>query len=245
MGFANRFEEGSLFWWCADYPHYEFLTKFPAYDFYVFVEYDAIFSGSFGEVVSALAADGVDFAAFPLSETKEEWHWSKPHAAVYSLEELEGCLMCISVFSRRALTVLAERRLAMSRAPQPAYWPSAEAFLLTEVKRAGLKFASLERFGHCSQFSWRPPHMERDAATAPSPSFIHPVYDQARYVQWALAQGQTLRDMVTPQGPVLRKLLPLPLQAYLLPLAAATGRRLRASVRRRRLRRRNRASTRG
>src|ERR1700742_4753961 len=39
FGLANRFEVGSLIWWNADYPHYQFQDQYPDYDYYVFVEY--------------------------------------------------------------------------------------------------------------------------------------------------------------------------------------------------------------
>lgn len=227
-GLPLRAEEGSLLWWNADYPHYHFHQLHPEYDFYIFVEYDALYRGDFRNIVTHLAAKGIDFAAFALPESKETWHWTKRHAGLYSIATLEGCLMCISAFSHRALAHLLTRRLAMSKEQVP-YWPSAEVFVPTEIKRAGLVTGTLETCGDTTGFSWHGPHLETEVIDGTQPAFLHPVYDQQRFSRWALAQGQTLRDFFDPNGPVLTPLSRLALRAYCPQLMMAAAKALRAS----------------
>ena len=232
MGLAARYEAGALLWWNADYAHYHFFKQHPGYDFYVFIEYDALFTGNLDLLVTQLASAGADFAAFPLRDSKATWHWTKPHLAVYP-DDLDGCLMSVCAFSRRALAMLYRRRLEMSAQPQVPYWPSAEAFLPTESKRAGLNSVSLASFGDTTHFDWHPPCLEQIATRVPRPAFVHPVYDRKRYIQWAIGKGLTLRSLRDPNGPILSARSHLSLGAYL-PLYASAAATLlsRAATRR-------------
>lgn len=222
-GWSDRSEKGAYFWWNADYPHYNFFSKHPGYDLYVFIEYDALLLGSIDRFVEAVRERGLDFVALPLREPLDTWAWTAGHRRTYGSEELQGCLMCISVQSGRALQILRSRRLAMAQQPSIPFWPSAEAFLPTEVNRAGLRSGSLEDFGDLSLFDWRPPLLEDDVVGRPGQAFVHPVYDRKRYVRWALDSGPTLRLLTAPDGSVRSRLVRFPLRTYLLPWLGAFG----------------------
>jgi hypothetical protein len=187
LGLANRFERGSLLWWNADFAHYQFFDLHPEYDFYVFIEYDALAHLDLDRMVDQIAERGIDFVCLPIREEKEEWAWTAPHQKVYPLEEIEGTLICISVFSKRAVQLLFNRRLEMSVAPGPPYWPISEVFMPTEIKRAGLRTASLDNFGSLTHYDWFPPIHEDDAMKLPTPAFLHPVYDSGRFIRRAKA----------------------------------------------------------
>ena len=62
------------------------------------------------------------------------------------------------------------------------YWPIAEAFIASEIFRAGLTFQSLDTFGDTSAFDWYPPTLEDDLPDLAGCAFLHPVLDPARYV---------------------------------------------------------------
>ncbi len=228
-GYAPRFERGSLLWWNADYPHYHFHDVCPDYDFYVFIEYDALYVGHFDHLIREIAKQGIDLAAFPLPEPKASWCWTQPHLRVYPMESLEGCLICISVISNRALGALSKRRLAMSCDESIAFWPSAEVFLATECKLLGFHVASLEAYGDASGFNWRPPRLEEKVIQRSGPAFFHPVYDRRRYIQWALEQGST-RQLFDVRGPVLKALVQLPVSAYAPALVAKFAKWARAAL---------------
>ena len=114
FGLANRFEVGSLIWWNADYPHYQFKNQYPDYDYYVFVEYDAVIYGGIGYIVERAAALTADLVTLPIGTPKHEWFWTKFHRQAYRLAELQGSLNCVAVFSNRALTMLERRRREMA-----------------------------------------------------------------------------------------------------------------------------------
>ncbi|MDT8871217.1 hypothetical protein RAA17_09420 [Komagataeibacter rhaeticus] len=97
MGFANRFEKGSLIWWNADYTHYQVHDRIPDYDYYLFVEYDACITGDGQCLLAAMMADGADFVAHPIS-SGPRWYWARFHAGVYPAGRLRASLNCISFF---------------------------------------------------------------------------------------------------------------------------------------------------
>lgn len=230
-GFANRFEKGSLIWWNADYPHYHFFDLHPDYAFYVFLEYDALYMGQFDLLVQRLASGGVDLAVQLLDQPKETWSWTEPHLGTYTLKEIEGCLMSICAFSRQAIAALGRRRLEMKADPGVSFWPSAEAFLPTEAKRAGLNCVSLSHFGDAKHLRWRPARLEAEVMETSGGGFFHPVYDQQRYVHWALAQGVTPRNYMHRNGPVIPHLLRLSPRTYLPALIAAWSNSVSSSIR--------------
>lgn len=229
-GWSGRFEKGSLFWWNADYPHYDFFSHYADYQLYVFVEYDALMLGDIDLLVEQIRERNLDFVALPLREPMQEWAWTPGHLRTYSREELLGCLMCVSVFSKRALQMLSTRRRAMARDSTIPFWPSAEAFLPTEIARAGFHSASLEEFADLTQFDWRPPHLEEDVIERTGPALIHPVYDRRRYVRWAIEAGPTLRLLFDREGVARSSLARLPRHVYFLPWLIAVVRALGSSA---------------
>ena len=218
-GLADRAERGSLLWWNADYVHYHFFNLHPSYDLYFFVEYDSLFLGDLDRLAQQLWDDQIDLAALPMKESLESWPWTGPHLQTYSQADLGGCLICISVLSHRALRHLRDRRQEMSRDPEVVFWPSAEAFLPTEIKRSGLRFGSLDDYGDTASYTWRPPQLEAETQAHPEPAFVHPVYDQRRYLSWVIERGDTLRESLDPTGFVWTTLARFPLRTYFPALA--------------------------
>lgn len=228
-GWSNRVEHKSLLWWNADYPHYQFQRTYPQYDFYVFVEYDALFLGSWDEVIAQLATDKIDFAAFPLRVPLDEWHWAQRHALTYSRDQIQGCLMSISIQSRKALEALGERRQRLAREDVP-YWPSAEVFMATEARRLELLTTSLDRFADARHFDWHPPCLEEEAIKAQQPAFLHPVYDRQRFLRWCLAHTATFVELLQPKKPVLQNLSRMPVHVFLAPYAGLVWKALLTSL---------------
>ena len=138
---------------------------YPDYDYYVFQEYDVTLKGNFDDLVNGIATAGADFAALPIREEKRNWCWTDPHLPTYPFEQIEGCLMSLSVFSKRALSMLARRRLEMSGSTEVLFWPSAEVFLPTEIKASGYSYVSLAQFADTARYDWRLP-LSRKKLTA-------------------------------------------------------------------------------
>ena len=232
-GLANRFEQGSLIWWNADYPHYTFHREFGEYDYYVFVEYDTVIQMPIADLIERMAADGADFAALPIRTPIKDWFWTQSHTQVYPVEQLRGTLNCVAVFSNRALSLLRSRRVAMAEDPAVTYWPSSEVFVPTELARAGYECRSLDEFGDTSRYDWYPPTLEADLPELSAHTFLHPVLDQNRYVAVNLRSNASLSHYLRPSSALRRSLARLPARAYVHLLPGAVQRRLRLVLRQR------------
>ncbi len=241
LGLANRFEKGSLIWWNADYPIYAFHRAHPGYDYYVFVEYDSLVRSPLAPMVHAMASRGLDFVAAPIADPSTGWFWWPYARRVYDAEVLRASLNCISFYSARALALLFERRLAMARDPGVRSWPISEAFVATEIARAGYTAAPLALFGDDSAYDWFPPVLEDDLGTLDAQVFVHPVLDTPRYLKSVLTNGGHWRDYFRASSPLRRRLSRLPVESYAPQLAEAAWRRFRTQQRERLERRLQRA----
>ncbi len=173
-GLADRFEKGSLLWWNPDYVHYQFQDRHPDYDYYVFVEYDAVIYGGIAPLIQRAAALHADLVTLPIRTPVEDWYWAIFHQQTYPLAELRGALNCMAVFSSRALGMLGRRRREMATNGQSLYWPSSEAFIPTEIGRAGYSCHSLAEFGDVSGYDWFPPLLEEDLPAVSGAAFFSP-----------------------------------------------------------------------
>lgn len=238
LGFADRFEKGSLLWWNPDYVHYQFQERHPEYDYYVFVEYDVVVRTSIERMVERMAAQRADLVALPPRTPKQEWFWTIYHRQTYSFEDLQGSLICMTAFSRRALQMLARRRREMTGDAAVRFWPIAEVFIPTEIARAGYRSMSLAEFGGVDQYQSFPPVLEDDLAGTGGDAVLHPVLDRDRYVTAMLKSTARFRSFLYPRSRMWRSLARFPRQEYLPKLYGAAYRRLRMSLKEKYQRRR-------
>jgi hypothetical protein len=228
LGFPERFEAGSLLWWNADYAHYQFQALHPDYDYYVFVEYDAIMQGDFETMLQKVEALKSDYVAQRLST--EGYFWTLPHRQVYQPEDIRAALMCISVFSPRGLAMLADWRRAMAADPNVTYWPMAEIYLATEIERQGYNFNCLSEFGDTSRYVWFPPMLEDDVKPSAGTAFVHPVLDKDRCIRSIIRNNTNFRGFIYWKSTLYRRLSRFPRQDYIRLLPAAARKRLRTSL---------------
>ncbi len=174
-GLAMRFGAGAVLWWNPDYAHYQFLTHCPAYDYYLFVEYDCLVQCSLEKFVARGMEKGADLIALPISKTFDRWHWKPYQRDVYPFGEAVLALLNVCFHSSRALKLLHQRRLAMDSDPEVRHWPSSELFVPSEVVRAGMTWLSLANFGDVSHYDWFPPTLDEDLVAADGDTFLHPV----------------------------------------------------------------------
>jgi hypothetical protein len=182
VGLAMRAPVGGVLWWNPDYAHYQFLDQCPHYDYYLFVEYDCVLQCSVEELVRVAASRGADLVAFPMASVFDEWHWTPYQRNVYPADEVGRALLCVSLYSARALNMLYQRRLAMSSDPSVQEWPNSELFVPTEVRRAGMTWFPLQDYGDVSRYVWFPPALEEDLPFTNGTAFFHPVLDRRRYI---------------------------------------------------------------
>jgi hypothetical protein len=181
-GLAMRSPAGGVLWWNPDYAHYQFLEQFPNYDYYLFVEYDCVAQCQLEHFVAQAASRGADLVALRMHSDIRTWHWTPYQRDVYPTDEVDRALLCVSLYSSRALSMLYQRRLAMSVDPLVRQWPNSELFVPTEVKRAGMTFLELGEFGDVSRYVWFPPKLEDDLPEGGADAFLHPVLDRRRYI---------------------------------------------------------------
>jgi hypothetical protein len=193
VGLAMRSPVGGVLWWNPDYAHYQFLEQCPNYDYYLFVEYDCVAQCSLEQFVSEASSRGADLVAFPMTSVFDEWHWTPYQRNVYSPDEIGRALLCVSLYSSRALNMLYQRRLAMSSDPSVQEWPNSELFVPTEVLRAGMTWFPLQDFGDVSRYVWFPPKLEEDLPSVNSGAFFHPVLDRRRYLSSMLDNRGSLQ----------------------------------------------------
>jgi hypothetical protein len=208
-GLAMRFGLGGVLWWNPDYAHYHFLTQFPKYDHYLFVEYDCVAQNSLQNFVTRAISRGADLIALPIKRPFDLWHWKPYQADVYPADEVHLALLNVCFLSAAALKLLQQRRLEMSLDPSVRGWPSSEVFLPTEVLRAGMTWLSLAEFGDVSHYDWFPPTLEEDLATGDRNAFIHPVLDRRRFLASIFHNRGSLRP-----GEMKRILARFPREEY-------------------------------
>jgi hypothetical protein len=200
--------QGPILWYNTDYPSYVATAQLPKYDFIVALEYDVAIHLDLDGLIDELADGRVDFLGFPMNVPAKAWRWYPLHKDLYGPDMLIY-LSSLSVFSRAGITALLARRQARGKefmAGTIRYWPFCEAFLPNEIRQAGLKIESLERFGATKHFNWWPPFNEADLPDATNETFIHPVLDGIRFVRSTIFHEPSTMALIWPGGSVRRRL---------------------------------------
>jgi hypothetical protein len=159
-----------------------------------------------GQLVARMAAERTDLLHFPLRMPMQDWFWTVYHRQTYSVDELQGSLICLTAFSRRALETLARRRREMADDAGVGFWPNAEVFVPTETARAGLQARSLAEYGKVDGYSWFPPLLEEDLGSTDAAAFLHPVLDRKRYLASVLKSTAAVRSFFYPRSKLWRAL---------------------------------------
>ncbi len=235
-GFPRASAGGGLFWYCTDYLHHLFFDAHPGYSHYVAIEHDVVATIDLDAFVDSLSGKGIDYVGRPISTPVARWPWYDRHLSVYPAGEIRRDLYCFSAFSARAMTRLRDRRLAMGvdfRDGILPFWPIGEAFIPTEVARAGLVSHDLGRYGDVARYDWWPPIEERHATSLPYGSFAHPVLVGDAYVRSVLRHEPRLSTFLLKGSDLRSRLSGHPLTACLPHLRAELARRALAAMRRR------------
>ena len=176
---------GNLHWYNADYQLLAFSRAHADYAYYVMMEHDAAMPRALDAMLERVGGGGVDLVAHPLSDPVREWPWTPSLLEFWPVEKILNQLLAISVFSRRAVAYLWERRLAHAvdfARGTIREWPYCEGYVPTLLHEAGFSLAPLSDFGDTSRHDWWPPHHESELAAIPDGAFAHPVLAGKRYV---------------------------------------------------------------
>ncbi len=215
---------GNLLWFNGDYPLYYFLKDHGSYSYYLQLEYDVVLNTDVDHLVSRAAADAVDFVGLTKGEPVHEWAWLHTTEGVYDPRGVRCKLICLSLFSHRALQALETRRLAMAEQLHDAIittWPFCEGFIATEMEADGFISVELSDYTDTAAYDTWPPFVESDLPTMTGHPIIHPVLDQERYVGSLLKYKVGLIGYVNINSLLHRKLRRLPVRAYLTALCTS------------------------
>lgn len=208
LGLPAASTDKSLFWYNVDYGHYLFFRANPTYDYYVASEYDVSVQVDLEKLVQDIDREQIDYLGCPI-KNPAAWPWAKYHADIYTADEIRLALSCFSIYSRRAVSLLLQRRLAMAedfRNGALSFWPNNEAFIPTEIGRANYKSASLDKFGSIKAYDWWPPMHEAELSCHPDEAFIHPVLEGGRYIRSILRHEKQLFSFFDRHSPLSRRL---------------------------------------
>lgn len=208
---------GNLLWFNGDYPLYYFMQQHGSYEYYLQLEYDVVLNTGVDRLVSRAATDGVDFVGLTKGEPVHEWAWLSTCQGVYDAEDIQYKLICLSLFSHRALQSLAARRLAMAeqlRQSAIGTWPFCEGFIATEMGRNGFVSVELSHYVNTDAYDSWPPFVESDLPIMADSPVIHPVLDQERYISSLLKYKVGLIGYMDVNSLLHRKLRRLPTGAY-------------------------------
>lgn len=179
----------SVVWWNLDLATYAVFDAHPGYGHCLAVDYDVCVNVDLGRVMHRVQQDRLDFVAHSHPDM-EVWSWAEPHRGLYPGGALRGALVAATILSRPAASFLLARRrihaLERLRGGRDV-WPFCEAFMPSELARAGFRCAELGDLADVSRFRWRPVFPEAEIAAGIPPGFTHPVRPhgdaEARYAR--------------------------------------------------------------
>jgi hypothetical protein len=223
LGYAKG-GSGEMLWYNVDYALYYFAKLKPDYDYYVLFEYDVVVTVPLDEVIAAVHASGIDLVGLSTSDPISEWWFRSSCLEVYKEEELRKMLLPLGIFSSNAVRHLSRRRLELSgdlRSGQLQTWPHCEAFIPTELARAGYVIEELSRFGPSEHLNHTPPLLEHDLGAMQGESFLHPVLDTPRYVANAIKYEYRPESFFLPSSILRQRLRRVAVGHYVGPLCNA------------------------
>lgn len=229
--------EGALQWFSGDVPIYMFHAAHPNYDYYLQLEYDVNVHANIDAFMARVAQGRVDVVASTEAKHDPDWPWLPTCADAYDVHEIKHQLICLSVFSNRALAALSRARLEQAerfRSGQLRAWPFCEAFIPTESVRRGLKIEELATYGDISAYDSWPPYLEEKLPRLRRHTFVHPVLDREKYVPSLLKWKPGFAILALPLSWLHRRLWRLGPVGYVRAVTGAPFRQAVANWRKRR-----------
>ncbi len=225
---------GNMLWFNGDYPLYYFYAQHGGYSHYVMTEYDVCVQRPLDGIIDEMAQGGTDLISLPNEQDVAIWPLTDTCGDAYGLDQIRKSLICIAMFSNRAVRHLYDRRLALSRLEQTGRmrrWPYCEAFIPTEIALAGWPMASLAAFGPVQRYDWSPAVIEAELRHLAGQAFVHPVLDAQRFVRHTMKNLWPPEAFFSPRNAVGRNLRRAPIGVYGPPLMRMLLRRCGAPFR--------------
>ncbi len=170
-----------MLWWNIDIATYALFDAHPTYEHCLTMDYDVCLNVDLGRLMQRVQNERLDLVCHSHADM-ETWSWARPHRDIYPGDELRGALAAVMILSRPAASFLvARRRLAALeyRQGKRSFWPFGEAFVPSELARAGFRCAELGDFVDLTHFRWRPIVPEAVLAAGIPRGATHPVRPHA------------------------------------------------------------------
>jgi len=185
--------DGRFFVYNVDYYLYHAAAAYPDYAYYLLMDFDSVAQCDLDALVARAASENMDYVGQPIATDIEQWMWLASCRGAYPApERIEAHMLYVALFSRRAVSVLRSRRLAQAErflGGTLGDWPTAEGFVPTEARLAGLNTAPLSDYGAVPRVSWWPPYHERQLPGLAADAFVHPVATGTPYLRAMLRGG--------------------------------------------------------
>ena len=176
---------GHSLWFNGDYPLYKALDSFPGHDHYVIAEFDVRTTVNLAELGETAFRRGIDLIAHDIRPAPPGWPRLDTCEGIYATPHI--ALIPLLLVSRRLATHLRRRRQELTASLQRgdiAQWPYCEAFVASEAMAdSRFRVAQLSEFGDTRRFDWSPAMPERVMRSVAGGAFLHPVLDDARFIQ--------------------------------------------------------------
>lgn len=224
---------GNPMWYNVDYALYFFADKYDKYDYYVMFEYDVCGNIDFDRLMDDIHRDGSDLVGLTSGGMFEKWHFYRSCVDLYKEPDLTKTFLQIGIFSRRNVSLLHRRRLALSeqfRSGTLKNWPHCEAFIPIETKLAGHRFTELSNYLNVRRYRHEPAYLEEDMEILEKNEVVHPVLDRKRYILSAIRYEGRPEKFFLPGSTFGKRLRRLPARTYILPLLKALWRRSQTLV---------------
>lgn len=200
-----RYPKDSTFWYNTDYQIYHFFDHNPQFDYLFICEYDCLINFEIGELISAMARQGLEFVGEKIRTPPQHWYWTRYAQPYYQPGMLfSGRLVCCAAFSQNfARQLQAARRDHTQRVlagtmdfpPDDILWPNNEAFIGAEIERLSVASAELSAFFDTSKYDWGPPHPEFALSYFSHLEIIHPLLSQQHYFRGIAKSGWQPTDI--------------------------------------------------
>ena len=177
--------------------------------FYVKLEYDVVLNTRLDDLVVKAAAASVDFVGLTKGEPTPEWKWLATCSGAYAFSEIKHQLICLCLFSGRALDHLSGRRLEMAadwEAGRIQSWPMCEGFIATEIALSGFTVRELSEFGGVEAYNFWPPFLESELGELEKADLIHPVLDNKRFAANLCKSADGVLQFLSPTSFLHRRL---------------------------------------
>ena len=166
------------------------------YDYYVVTESDVAVNLPISLLCQKMQEENIDLIVDFIHKPTPEWIWYKDALTVS--DNPLGCLLCVSIFSHKALELITNQRLKMAADYADGtrtIWPFCETVVPATIRDAGLKIADLKDFANLSHFHFGEKYSEHNPVVNEPGGFVHSVISGKKIIDLTLS-SRPIRNFI-------------------------------------------------